>query len=174
MSTLLAVIREHDDASEFLNWPGDFDLDRSDHAEDVHLASGAQLQGFAGDGAGGTYFFCGEGGEERPIMYADSEGSAGLVAIGVPELLRLLLVAPWWRDCPALTLDESRKASAEYLRDLPDLFDRRDRAAVSLGLELPSESEVLEQLRQTTTQASEDYILIFTPEGTRCEPLFEL
>ena len=38
MSTLLAVIREHDDASEFLNWPGDFDLDRSDHVEDVHLA----------------------------------------------------------------------------------------------------------------------------------------
>lgn len=174
MSTLLAVIGEHDDVSEFLNWPGDFDLDRPDHVEDVHLASGARLQGFAGDGAGGTYFFCGEGDEERPIMYADSEGSAGLVAIGVPELLKLLLVAPWWRDCPSLTPDESHKASAEYLGDLPDLFDRRDRAAIALGLELPSESEVLEQLRQTTTRAREDYILIFTPEGTRYEPLFEL
>ncbi|MFI6222941.1 hypothetical protein ACIBEH_20475 [Nocardia salmonicida] len=131
MSTLLAVIGEHDDASEFLNLPGDFDLHRSDHAEDVHLASGALLKGFAGDGAGGTYFFCGEGGEERPIMYADSEGSAGLVAIGVSELLKLLLVVPWWRDCPSLTLDESHEASAEYLCDLPDLFDRRDRAAVN-------------------------------------------
>ncbi|MFD3591654.1 hypothetical protein ACFWU5_02925 [Nocardia sp. NPDC058640] len=174
MSTLLAEIREHDDAFEFLNWPGDFDLDRSDHLEDVHLASGAPLQGFAGDGAGGTYFFCGEGGEERPIVYADSEGSAGLVAIGVPELLKLLLVVPWWRGCPSLNPDESHAASAEYLRDLPDLFDRRDRAAVALGLELPSESAVLEQLRRTATRGCEDYTLIFTPEGTRYEPLFQL
>ncbi len=174
MSMLLAVIREHDDASAFLNWPGDFDLDRSDHVEDVHLASGALLQGFAGDGRGGTYFFCGDGGEERPIVYADSEGSSGLVAIGVPELLKLLLVVPWWRDCPALMPDESHRASAEYLRDLPDLFDRRDRAAVALELTLPSESEVLEQLRRTMTQADEDYTLIFTPEGTHYEPLFEL
>ena len=89
-------------------------------------------------------------------------------------MLKLLLVVPWWRDCPSLTPDESHKASAEYLGDLPDLFDRRDRAAVALGLKLPSESEVLEQLRQTTTRACGDYILIFTPEGTRYEPLFEL
>ncbi|MFD4457478.1 hypothetical protein [Nocardia sp. NPDC058480] len=70
--------------------------------------------------------------------------------------------------------DLSHKASAECLRELPDMFDRRDRAAVALGLELSSESEVLEQLRQTTTPACEDYILIFTSEGTRYEPLFEL
>ncbi|GAA2569474.1 MULTISPECIES: hypothetical protein [Streptomyces] len=51
----------------------------------MHLASGAGLEGFAGDGAGGTFFFCGEGGEERPILYAGSEGGAALVAIGLHE-----------------------------------------------------------------------------------------
>lgn len=32
----------------------------------MHLASGASLEGFAGDGSGGTFFFCGPGAEERP------------------------------------------------------------------------------------------------------------
>jgi len=92
MQSLITAIYKHVDVARFLAWPGDFDLDRGDHGEDVHLASGAALEGFAGDGAGGTYFFCGDGGEERPVLYADSEGGAALVAIGLPELLRLLLV----------------------------------------------------------------------------------
>ncbi|MFF1767790.1 hypothetical protein [Streptomyces sp. NPDC058249] len=72
--SLIAAVREQEEAARFLAWPGDFDLDRGDHVEEVHLASGSALEGFAGDGAGSTYFFCGEGGEERPILYADSEG----------------------------------------------------------------------------------------------------
>ncbi|UUU33190.1 hypothetical protein JIX56_26805 [Streptomyces sp. CA-210063] len=80
MRSLITAVREQDEAARFLTWPGDFDLDRGDHGEEVHLTSGATLEGFAGDGAGGTFFFCGEGGEggeggeERPVLYADSEG----------------------------------------------------------------------------------------------------
>jgi hypothetical protein len=73
MKALMAVVREQDEAAHFLAWPGDFDLDRGDHVEEVHLASGAALEGFAGDGARGTYLFCG-GGEERLVVYADSGG----------------------------------------------------------------------------------------------------
>jgi len=68
MESLIAAVRYQDEAARFLAWPGDFDLDRGDHVEEVHLASGAALVGFAGDGAGGTCFCCGEGGEERPIL----------------------------------------------------------------------------------------------------------
>ncbi|MEU8068952.1 hypothetical protein AB0B20_04290 [Micromonospora sp. NPDC049151] len=85
MRSLIAAIVEHEEAASVLAWPGDFDLDRRDHVEDVHLASGVALEGLAGDGAGGTYFFCGDGGEERPVLYADSEGSAALVAIGLEQ-----------------------------------------------------------------------------------------
>lgn len=164
MQSLITAISEHDDAARFLAWPGDFALDRGDHGEDVRLASGAALEGFAGDGAGGTYFFCGEGGEERPVLYADSEGGAALVAIGLPELLRLLLVAPWWRDCRAFTAEESGDLAAEYLEDMPDLALRRDRAAVALGLELPAEADVLARLSEVATGAGEDFVLISTPE----------
>ncbi|MGW4607070.1 hypothetical protein [Streptomyces sp. NPDC004532] len=173
MRSLLTAIREHDDAAGFLAWPGDFDLDRGDHVEDVHLASGAVLEGFAGDGAGGTYFFCGDGGEERPVLYADSEGGAALIAIGLPELLRLLLVAPWWRGCQAFTADESRELATEYLTDIPDLAVRRDHAATALGLDLPTEGDVLTRLHQVATEMSKDFTLIFTPEDKPYDPLIK-
>ena len=173
MRSLITAIVEHEEAASFLSWPGDFALDRKDHGEDVHLASGAVLEGFAGDGAGGTYFFCGEGGEERPVLYADSEGSAALVAIGLEQLLRLLLVAPWWRGCRAFTHEESRVLAAEYLEDMPDLAARRDRAAAALGLDLPTEAEALAALRTVATGAGKDFILIFTPEDTPYDKLID-
>ncbi|MET9438066.1 hypothetical protein [Streptomyces sp. NPDC006551] len=119
-----------------------------------------------------SYFFCGEGGEERPILYADSEGSAALIAIGLPELVRLLLVVPWWRDCQAFTDEESRELAVEYLEDMPDLMARRDRAAAALGLGLPGQAEALARLREVATRLGEDFVLIFTPEGHSYEPLF--
>ncbi|WP_354644515.1 hypothetical protein [Kitasatospora camelliae] len=171
MRSLITAVRENEAAARFLAWPGDFDLDRGDHVEEVHLASGAALEGFAGDGAGGTYFFCGEGGEERPVLYADSEGGAALVAIGLPELLRLLLVAPWWRDCREFTAEESAELAAEYLEDMPELPAERDGAAAALALDLPSEGDVLARLREVATGVGRDYVLIFTPENGPYDPL---
>ncbi|MGC0418016.1 hypothetical protein [Embleya sp. AB8] len=172
MRSLITAIREHDDAARFLAWPGDFDLDRGDHVEDVRLASGAALEGFAGDGAGGTYFFCGDGGEERPILYADSEGGAALIAIGLPELVRLVLVVPWWRDCRAFTVAESGELAAEYLADMPDLAAHRDRVAGALGLDLPAEADVLSRLRAVVTGADEGFTLILTAEDEPYDALF--
>ncbi|MER6362379.1 hypothetical protein [Kitasatospora sp. NPDC001527] len=174
MSSLITAITEHDEAARFLAWPGDFDLDCGEHVEEVHLASGAALEGFAGDGAGGSFFFCGDGGEERPVLYADSEGQAALLAVGLPELLRLLLVVPWWRDCPTFSEEESERARARHLEDMPDLTAGRDRAAAALGLELPTEAEALARLREVVTGAGEAFTLIFTPDSLPYEPLFEV
>lgn len=143
--SLINAVHEQDEAARFLAWPGDFDPDRGG-GEEIHLASGAALEGSAGDGAGGTLSFCGEDGEDRPLLCADSEGRAALIAIGLPELLQLLLVAPWWRDCQTFTAQESRKLAAEYLEDMPDLVARRDRAAAVLGLVLPAAGDVLARL----------------------------
>lgn len=171
-SLITAIANDHETA-RFLAWPGDFELDRADHVEEVHLASGAALEGFAGDGAGGTFFFCGDGGEERPVLYADSEGGAALVAIGLPHLLQLLLVAPWWRDFREFTEQENAELAAEYLEDMPDLPAQQQRAADALGLELPPVTEVLARLRQTTAGAGPEFDLVFTPENTTYDRLFQ-
>ncbi|MFJ5231472.1 hypothetical protein ACIQBJ_16425 [Kitasatospora sp. NPDC088391] len=173
MRSLITTVRGNDDAADYLSWPGDFDLDRGDHVEPVHLACGAALEGFAGDGAGGTYFFCGDGGEERPVLYADSEGGAALLAIGLPELLRLLLVAPWWRDCRAFTAEESAELAEDWAEDVPDLAEQRDRAATALGLSLPTAPEALARLREVATGPGREYALVFTPENTPYAPLIE-
>lgn len=172
--SLIAIIANDAETARFLAWPGDFELDRADHVEEVHLASGAALEGFAGDGAGGTFFFCGDGGEERPVLYADSEGGAALVAIGLRSLLQLLLVAPWWRDFREFTEQENTELTAEYLNDMPDLPARRQRAADALGLELPPAAEVLARLRETATGAGPEFDLVFTPENTTYERLFRV
>ncbi|MEU3983461.1 hypothetical protein AB0F77_25810 [Streptomyces sp. NPDC026672] len=172
MPSLIDTIRARDDVAAFLAWPGDFDLERHDHVEEVHLASGDALEGFAGDGTGGTFFFCGEGGEERPVLYADSEGGAALIALGLPELLRLLLVVPWWRDCLTFTVAESDEAGSEYLEDMPDLVERRDRVAAALGLELPPAAEALARLRDVALGEGKDVVLVLTPENSPYEPLF--
>ncbi|MFF0201418.1 hypothetical protein [Streptomyces sp. NPDC005017] len=174
MKSLITAVRAHEEAARFLAWPGDFDLDRGDHGEEVHLASGAALEGFAGDGAGGTFFFCGEGGEERPVLFADSEGCAALIAMGLPELLRLLLLAPWWRDCQTFTLEESHVLAAEYMEDMPDLVARRERAAAALGLALPTEGQALARLRDVALDVGKDFVLVLTPEGEPYDPLFEM
>ncbi|WP_406096273.1 hypothetical protein [Kitasatospora purpeofusca] len=173
MESLITAVAAHREAADFLSWPGDFDLDRGDHVEEVHLASGAALEGFAGDGAGGTFFFCGDGGEERPVLYADSEGQAAVVASGLRELLQLLLVAPWWRDCREFTGEESAELAAEYLEDLPDLAERRDRAAAALGLTLPAPAEALSRLREVALAAGPEFVLVLTSEGGPYEPLIE-
>ncbi|MFD3472097.1 hypothetical protein ACFWWM_38415 [Streptomyces sp. NPDC058682] len=35
MESLIAAVREQEEAARFLAWPGDFDLDRGDHVEEV-------------------------------------------------------------------------------------------------------------------------------------------
>jgi hypothetical protein len=178
--SLIAAIADDAVTARFLAWPGDFEpvarpghtTDRADHVEEVHLASGAALEGFAGDGAGGTFFFCGDGGEERPVLYADSEGGAALVATGLRHLLELLLVAPWWRDFREFTEQENTALAAEYLDDMPDLPAQRQRAADALGLDLPPVAEVLARLRETATGAGPEFDLVFTPENTTYERLF--
>ncbi|HEV7706679.1 MAG TPA: hypothetical protein VGP16_00645, partial [Asanoa sp.] len=91
--------------------------------------------------------------------------------LGLPELLKLLLVAPWWRDIQEFTAEESQEAAAEYREDIPDLAAQCHRVADALGLTLPTEADALARMREVALGAGEDFVLIFTPEGNRYDPL---
>ncbi|WP_433544504.1 hypothetical protein ACQPZG_04865 (plasmid) [Streptomyces sp. CA-294286] len=156
------------------------DLDATDptpyELEDgVRLASGARLEQFARAGSGDAFCFAGEGGEERPVVYVSLEGEAGLIALGLPELVRLCLVAPWWRDAPRRTADELRTVAGDYRHNLPDLDQRRDRAAQALGLDpagLPSEATALARLTELTQGPEAASCLVLGHEGDPFTPLF--
>ncbi|MCA6095543.1 hypothetical protein LE181_25680 [Streptomyces sp. SCA3-4] len=157
------------------------DVDATDPAahtleDGVRLASGARLEQFARAGSGDAFCFVGEGGEERPVVYMSLDGEAGPLALGLPELVRLCLVAPWWRDAPGRTAKELRAVADEYRAGLPDFDWRRDRAARALGLDpagLPSEATVLTLLVNLSRGPVAAACLVVGYEGDPFDPLFD-
>lgn len=143
----------------------------------VRLASGARLEQFARAGSGDAYCFVGEGGEERPVVYLSLDGQAGLIALGLPELVRLCLAAPWWRDAPGRTADALKAVAAEYRDDIPDLDQRRDRAARALGIDpvgLPSEATALARLVELSRGPLAEACVVVGYEGEALEGLFDV
>ena len=84
----LRLLRQDRRLAELAAFPFDFDLDRAahGHVEEVRLASGGPLETVAGDDSGGTYFVCADG----SVLYADSEGAAGIIGSSVDETLELV------------------------------------------------------------------------------------
>ncbi|WP_314254534.1 hypothetical protein [Streptomyces sp. DSM 40907] len=156
------------------------DLDATDPADylledGVRLASGARLEQFARAGSGDAFCFVGEGGEERPVVYVSLDGEAGPLALGLPELVRLCLVAPWWRDAPGRTAGELQGVADEYREEVPDFDRRRDRAARALGLDpagLPSEAAALARLVELSQGPVAEACLVVGYEGEPLDPLF--
>ncbi|MFD9302215.1 hypothetical protein ACFWCB_05900 [Streptomyces sp. NPDC060048] len=91
---VLAVLRRNPDLVRLAAGSFDFDLDRAEHVEEVRLASGAPLRAVAGDDTGGTYFICADG----AVLYASSEGEAGLIGASMDEALEILFGLPGWHD----------------------------------------------------------------------------
>ncbi|MFB8243282.1 hypothetical protein ACFC58_42785 [Kitasatospora purpeofusca] len=156
------------------------DLDATspaDHGleDGVRLASGERLEQFARAGSGDAFCFVGEGGEERPVVYVSLDGEAGPIALGLPDLVRLCLVAPWWRNAPRRTAAQLRAVADEYRQDLPGLDEQRERAARALGLDpaaLPSEPAVLARLAELSRGPVATACLVLGHEGDPLDPLF--
>jgi hypothetical protein len=175
---LLPLLEADEDVVAFFAGVADLDAtDPDSHALEggVRLASGLRLEQFARAGSGDAFCFVGAGGEERPVVYVSLDGEAGPVALGLPELVRLSLVAPWWRDAPGRTDAELRAVADEYRQDVPDFDRRRDRAARALGLDpagLPSEATALARLVELARGPVAAECLVVGYDGAPLDPLF--
>jgi len=118
---MLDRIRNSPHAGELLARVFDFDLTRTDPVEPVRLASGRALRPIAGDAAGGTFFDC-----DGPVLYASSEGSAGVLATDLTAALQLITGIPVWHDVvsEAPDLDAMRAAFDSSYAELKEEFDR--------------------------------------------------
>jgi hypothetical protein len=96
---LLRRIRENADLGAFLAVFPEFDVGRREPRDEPRLASGAPLHAIAGDFTGGMFYLCGDEPSTQPVLYASSEGEAGVIAPSLPEALAVLIGLPHWRDC---------------------------------------------------------------------------
>ncbi len=131
----------------------------------VRLASGAELDLVAGDAAGGVFFLVGAG-EQRPLLHATSEGSAGLIGQDLATALATMIAVPNWRDLVGFSgggdLDQMRRAQhflqENLLRDFPNLDTTQARLVEALGLALPENPVATLQAAVAATEPR--YILV--------------
>jgi hypothetical protein len=166
----LGLLRQHSELAELAAFPFDFDLDRAEHGEAVRLASGTALQAVAGDDTGGTYFQCSNG----EVLYASSEGEAGLVGDSVDEALEVLIGLPGWRDYTDLDLQaDAAELTAAIARTEDDIRRSyasqldvdRSRLLAGLGLRQLPQLELIRRLHQSLRRTEPDYVLLNADEG---------
>lgn len=127
--------------------------DDIEHVEEVHLIGGHELEPFATEGAGGTYYLCGRG-PRRPVLYADSEGGSRVLGRDLKEALELLA---------AEALDDYREAEeVEEIAAVEELIEE-------LKLAPPSTPEEYEARVASARAMSTALTLIMTEEGNAYE-----
>jgi hypothetical protein len=175
---MLTRIRDSAVAAELLAGLCDFDVGRDRPLEDLRLASGDDIDVIAGDAAGGCYLICGTG-PSRPVVFATSEGQAGLIAADLAAALEMMVTLPYWLDCLKFSaggqLAEMQLASArlerEFLEDFPDLRHQQAGLRHELDLSQRPAGQVLARLRASVASTQPAFILL-GQNGGRCKSLF--
>jgi len=130
----------------------------------------------AREGGGGVFVSYGSFElEERPVLFASSEGQAGKIANNLTELISTFVEIPYWYDLLKFSdggsLSEMRKSAvyleAEYNEDNPDLQEYKKIISNKLGLDLFSDP--IAQLHSCVGDTS---CTLVSPDGWKYESLF--
>ncbi|MDV9177493.1 hypothetical protein R6V09_46110 [Streptomyces sp. W16] len=164
----LRLLRQHAHLAELAAFPFDFDLRRAHHGEAVRLASGGPLRPVAGDDTGGTYFVCADG----SVLYADSEGSAGIIGSSVDEALEIMIGLPGWRDHLDLSPSDGPEKILAAVTETEDEFredygldEARPQLRAALGLSERSPVELIGMLHAALLRTEPDFLLLNAEEG---------
>ncbi|MFE3851994.1 hypothetical protein ACFXPN_12695 [Streptomyces griseorubiginosus] len=168
----LRLLRQDSRLAELAGFPFDFSLDRAEygHGEPVRLASGGPLEAIAGDDTGGTYFRCGDG----SVLYADSEGGAGIIGSSVDEALEILIGLPGWHDCLQLSPEDGEERILAHvaevereIREECEISLDEERLALRSALGFPERSpvELVRMLHAALSRTEPDFVLLNAEEG---------
>ena len=165
---LLETIHADEDLADLLAEVCEFDVSRAKHDEPERLSSGKALESVAGDFSGGTFFRCGPPGSTRPVLYASSEGQAGIIAGSLAEAVETMAGLPAWRDCLAYSADGDlaamRSAAEKLARDerekWPDVAEKRVELLRALAVTPPPVPELLARLRDAVAGTAPDFVLV--------------
>lgn len=127
----------------------DFDVEdlESVDSSPARLSSGVSLSVIACDGSAGRFFLVGPEAPLRPVLYADSEGSAGLIGSTLSNALATMVMLPNWRDLLGFSgggdIGQMRRAQAwleeGMRRSNPDLDELQAVLVTELDLPVPDD-----------------------------------
>ncbi|MBP2402158.1 hypothetical protein [Streptomyces syringium] len=165
---LLQQISEDRELAVLLADVFEFDIRRKVDGESTRLASGLPLEGIAGDFTGGMFYLCGTPDLCRPVLYASSEGDAGIIATDLSEALALVAGFPYWRDCLKYSaggdLSAMESATAFLCHDMmencPTIGAEQYRVAAALGLPLEPPLVLVARLHAAVKSAGPDFAFI--------------
>ncbi len=175
---ILDSIRRDSGLAETLWCVCEFDLSRNDPGEVVRLSSGVALEALAGDYTGGTFFLCGDRSKDRSVLYASSEGQAGLIGQTLTEALEIMVGLPSWWDCLkfsgtgelAVMRATANYLHADELKEEPERDVQRAAVARALNLKLGAIPELVARLHAAVTSTTPGFVL--ASEAGEYESLF--
>ena len=164
----LQRIGEDQEISMLLADAFEFDVRRKAVSESPRLASRIPIVGIAGDFTGGMFYLCGDVGSPRPVLYASSEGDAGIIATDLRETLELVVGFPYWRDSLKYSaggdLDAMESATAFLCRDMmverPAIVAEQSKVAESLCVPLETPSVLVARLHLAVKSAGPDFAFL--------------
>ncbi|MDF3144958.1 MULTISPECIES: hypothetical protein [unclassified Streptomyces] len=165
----LRLLRQNPRLAELAAFPFNFDLARAahGHVEEVRLASGGPLETVAGDDTGGTYFVCADG----SMLYADSEGSAGIIGSSVDEALQIVIGLADWGTFVDLDLEDGEEKILawvaeveEGVRESCDLDEARAELRAGLGFADRSPVDLLRLLQAALLRTEPEFVLLNAEE----------
>ncbi len=178
-SNLLEVMRTSSLAKWILEEDFDFLIfNQSEKSSLFHLPDGANCEVFARDAGGGEFALCDTGSlPSRPLLYASSEGQAGIIGKSLGSGLATIIDLPHWQDCLHFSgggqLAEMRRiaplAEADLLAENPGIESNRKAVRTALGL--APLSDPIGQLHAAITELSSSYP-VFSEDDSQFGPLF--
>ncbi len=100
------------------------------------------------------------------MLYASSEGQAGLIGRSLHEALEMMIGLPSWYDClkfsgggdVAVMQIAAQHLRNDELRDCPEADARRTRLARVLSMELVPVPQLLTRLRAAVASTTPDFV----------------
>jgi hypothetical protein len=165
---LLQRINENQKLSTLLADAFEFNVKRAESHDAPRLASGLPLESIAGDLTGGRFYLCGTEDSCRSVLYASSEGDAGLIASDLREALLLVVGFPYWRDSLKYSangnLDSMESAMTFLCRDIvvnrPTIGAEQAWVAELLDLPLEPPSVLVVRLHAILKNAGPEFTFV--------------
>jgi hypothetical protein len=165
-------LQTYPDVVDELSWTFDFVAELQPRDPPCFSVDGGTKFRLIGrDGAGGQFAELADG----AILYASSEGQAGIIASGFEEFIRLLIALPHWRDVLKFSaggqLDQMRRAATALessgLGEEEELAEAR--ALLKAVLSLTDPDDPVGTLHRAVSAAG---VTIRDPYGNSCMSLF--